>query len=104
MKIENVTESNTYKLYELLLDQGFDVSIGSMFAYNYNTNENFLSITVKYAEHRLNELYDLTQDFEVVLKKYVKSSNVCFEVRRHRAYSETLTNEVWIKYYDSVEA
>ncbi len=104
MKIENVTESSTYKLYELLLDQGFDVSISSMFAYNYDTDARFLSITVKDAEHRLNELYDLTRDFEVILSKYVKSNNVCFEVRRHRAFSETVTDEVWRKYYDSVEA
>lgn len=103
-QINNVTDSKTYQVYNQLLELGFNATLSSMFAYNYDKDNRYPSITVREADERLNELYEATREMEVLLTKYVKENNPCFEIRKHRDYAEFVSENVWNEYHSSLTA
>lgn len=97
-QINNVTDSKTYQVYKQLLNLGFKVTLTSMFAYSYDKDNRYLSITVREAAGRLNELYEATKEMEVLLTKYVNEKNPSFEIRKHRDSAEFIPENIWYNY------
>jgi hypothetical protein len=101
-QILKVEESKTYQVYNRLLDLGFNANLVSMFSHSYDEENSYLAIIVREAEERLNELYEVTNNMEVVLTKYSNEISPCFEVRKDREYAEFIQEEVWLNYYSSL--
>lgn len=101
--VNNVKESQTYSLYTKLVELGFEAKLSSVFNFSYDKDNRYLSVTVKNADSRLNELYEATKGFEVVLSKYVKESLPCFEIRRERDFAEFVEEKNWLEYYNSIK-
>jgi hypothetical protein len=99
----NVKESKTYQVFTNLVNLGFDASISSMFAHSYDKDNRYLSISVKNAETRLPELWNVADGLEIILSKYVNEDNTRFELRKEREFAEFISENVWMDYYNSVK-
>lgn len=99
--MEKVITSNTYKLFDKLLEAGFNVVLTSAFQYAYDKDNNYLSITVRGCEDRLNELYGLSNGFDILVVKYADENKVSFEIRKPHDFAEFITESEWREYYNS---
>ena len=96
--IENVKQSKTYQLYTKLVEMGFDATIYSCFAYNYDEDNRYLSIIVRNSNDRLNELYKLASGYEVLLSQFGYEPNVSFEIRKGRGFAELINDKIWSEF------
>lgn len=103
--VNNVKESKTYQAYTNLLKLGFDASISSAFAYSYDKDNRYLSISVKGAENRLPELWlwNAVNGLEIVLSKHVDETNTRFELRKEREFAEFVSENVWMEYCNTIK-
>ena len=99
--VNNVKKSKTYELFCKLLEANFDTNIHLHFAHYYDPVNSFLNISVKNADNRLSELYDIANDFEIVLSKFAIKDNACFMIRRERNFAEFASEKTWDEYYNS---
>lgn len=93
--IKNVTESNTYKVYQSLLNSGFNAKIVNNFSMAYNKDNRYLAVLVKECEDRLPELFNKSVNFEIILSKNVNDNNVHFEIRKYKEYVEFISEDAW---------
>lgn len=98
-QIINITQSETYSIYQELAMLGFNVTLNCSFAFNYDQNNKYLSILVKDAESRIVDLYNTTKDMEVVLAKIATENKPCFEIRKHREYADFVKEDTWLDFY-----
>jgi hypothetical protein len=100
--MKKVTNSKTYQLYSQLLNDGFNVELTSMFSYAYDKDNKYLTIIVREAEQRLEELCDKTGEFDVLLVRHANTKDICFEVRKAHDFAEFVNDAEWREYYNSI--
>jgi len=119
-----IQETKTGRLVEILKENNFNATLGNFYSNNYNQDYLHLTITVREANDRLSELWDLCKDFEIIVSKYANEKEPIFQIRKHRRFAELveqqgvnydllsrrettpldnctiLTDEDWINYYN----